>query len=92
MARTQKVSVALRKDALVAAKRASEAEGLSLSGLLMKLLDAYFERQARFESMDRFTKKYVPNARVTEQDMQAIRDEMTAPLKPVRRGKRKRAA
>jgi hypothetical protein len=42
--------------------------------------------------MERFTKKYAPNVRVTDEDMQAIRDEMTAPLKPVRRGRRRRAA
>jgi len=74
------------------AKRAAAAEGLSLSGLLMKLLNAHFERQARFDSMGRFIEKHAPNVRVTEEDMQAIRDEMTAPLKPVRRGRRKRAA
>ncbi len=92
MPRTQKVSVAVQKDALVAAKKAATAEGLSLSGFLMKLLKAEFERQARFDSMDRFIETYAPNVRVTETDMQAIRDEMTAPLKPVRRSKRKRAA
>ena len=92
MPRTQKVSVALQKEALVAAKKAAADEGLSLSGLLMKLLTAHFERQARFDSMDRFIQNFVPNARVTEGDMQAIRDEMSAPLKPVRRARRKRAA
>jgi hypothetical protein len=92
MPRTQKVSVALQKDALVAAKKAAVAEGSSLSGFLMRLLNAEFERRARFDSMDRFIEKCAPNVRVTEADMQAIRDEMTAPLKPVRRSKRKRAA
>ena len=75
-----------------AAKRAAIAEGLSLSGLLMKLLTAHFERQAKFDAMDRYVKKYAPNVRVTDDDIQAIRDEMAAPLKPVRRTKRKRAA
>ena len=57
MAKTQKVSVALEKSALAAAKKAAVADGLSLSGLLMKLLTAHFEREARFESMDRFVQK-----------------------------------
>ena len=92
MAKTQKVSVALRSDALEAAKRAAAAEGLSLSGLLMKLLTAHFERQAKFEAMDRYVEKFAPNVRVSDEDMQAIRNEMAAPLAPVRRGKRKRAA
>jgi hypothetical protein len=92
MARTQKVSVALQKDALTKAKKAAAAEGLSLSGLLMKLLNAHFVRQAKFESMGKFIDEYVPNVRVTAEDMQAIRDEMEAPLRPVRRGRRKRAA
>jgi hypothetical protein len=54
MAKTQKVSVALRKDALAAAKKAAAADGLSLSGLLMNLLKAHFERRARFENMGKF--------------------------------------
>ena len=48
MARTQKVSIALRKDTLETAKKAAAADGLSLSGLLMRLLTAHFERQAKF--------------------------------------------
>jgi predicted DNA binding CopG/RHH family protein len=92
MTRTQKVSVALEKDALVAAKNAAAAEGLSLSGLLMKLLNAHFARQARFEAMDRFVEKYAPNVRVSEDDIQAIRDEMAAPLRPLRRRRRKGSA
>jgi len=92
MARTQKVSVALEKDALARAKKLAAAHGSSLSGLLMQLLEAHFERQARFDGMGRFIDEYAPNVRVTAKDMQAIRDEMTAPLKPIRRGKRKRAA
>ena len=92
MARTQKVSVALEKGMLIAAKKSAAADGSSLSGLLMKLLTAHFERQARFENMGRFIEKYAPRVRVSEDAMQAIRDEMNAPLKPVRRGKRKRAA
>ncbi len=86
------MSVALRKDTLVAAKKAAAAEGLSLSGLLMRLLTAHFERQARFDGMESFLEAYAPNARVTEEDMRAIRAEMTAPLKPIRRGGRRRAA
>jgi hypothetical protein len=92
MAKTEKVSIALRKDAVAQAKKAAAAEGLSLSGLLMKLLDAHFERLQRFEQMDRFTEKYASDVRVTEADIQAIRDEMTAPLRPVRRSKKTRAA
>lgn len=92
MARTQKVSVALRKDAVVQAKKAAVSEGLSLSGLLMKLLDAHFERQQRFERMERFTEKFAPDVRVTEADIQVIRDEIAAPLRPVRRSRKKRAA
>ena len=92
MARTQKVSIALRKDTLETAKKAAAADGLSLSGLLMKLLTAHFERQAKFAAMDRFIEEFAPNVRVTEQDRQAIRDEMAAPLAPVRRAKRKRTA
>lgn len=92
MPRAQKVSVALQKDTLSAAKKAAAAEGLSLSGLLMRLLNAHFERQARFENMGRFIEVYAPNLRVTEIDVQAIRDELAAPLKPVRRVKRRRAA
>lgn len=92
MARTQKVSVALREDALQAATKAAAAEGLSLSGLLMKLLTAHFERQARFEAMDRFIAKYAPDVRVTDAELQATRDEMTAPLAPVRPRKRRRRA
>ena len=92
MRRTQKVSVALRKGTLEAAKKAAADEGLSLSGLLMQLLTAHFERQARFAAMGRFVEKYAPNVGVTPHDMQALRDEMTAPLKPFRRGRRKRAA
>jgi hypothetical protein len=92
MAKTAKVSVALEKNALATAKKFAAAEGLSLSGLLMKLLTAHFERQARFESMDRFVRKYAPNVRTTEKDLQAIRDEMAAPPAPVRRARRRRAA
>ena len=92
MAKTEKVSVALERNALAEAKKLAAADGLSLSGLLMKLLNAHFERQARFVSMDRFIRKYAPNVRTTEKDIQAIRDEMTAPLEPVRRARRRRAA
>ena len=86
------MSVALEKEALIAAKKAAAADGLSLSGLLMKLLTAHFEQQARFDNMDRFMEKYAPKARVSAEEMQSLRDEMSAPLKPVRRGRRKRAA
>ena len=92
MSKTAKVSVALEKNALAAAKKLAAAEGLSLSGLLMKLLDAHFERQARFENMDRFIREYAPNVRTRDKDIQGIRDEMAAPLKPVRRPRRPRAA
>ena len=92
MAKTQKVSVALEKNVLVAARKTAAARGMSLSGLLMKLLTAHFERQARFESMDRFIARHAPNVRVTDAAMQAIRDEMTAPLKPIRRRGGRRAA
>jgi hypothetical protein len=92
MARTQKVSVAFDKKALEAAKAAAAAEGLSLSGFLMKLLRAHFERETRFENMGRFLAEYAPDFRATEQAMNAIRAEMAGPLKPIRRGKRKRAA
>jgi hypothetical protein len=92
MAQTEKVSIALRKDTLAAAKKAARADGLSLSGLLMRLLTAHFERQAKFAAMDRFVETYAPNGRVSDEDMQTIRDEMAAPLAPIRRSKRKRAA
>jgi hypothetical protein len=92
MAMTQKVSVAIDKDALARAKNAATAEGMSLSGLLTKLLRAHFERQARFEQMDRFIETYAPKVRVRDEDLQAIRAEMAGPLKPVRRVKRRRAA
>jgi hypothetical protein len=92
MARTAKVSVALDKDALAKAKKLAAAEGLSLSALLMRLLVAHFERQARFESMDRFIDEYVDHGRVSEQVIQSIRDQLSAPLRPVRRGRRRRAA
>jgi predicted DNA binding CopG/RHH family protein len=92
MAKTQKVSVALDKAVLAAARKHAAANGLSLSGLLMKLLDAHFERQAKFENMGRFLEEFAPNVRIAAKDMQAIRDEMAAPLKPIRRGKRKSAA
>jgi len=85
MAKTQKVRVALEKSALATAKKLAEAEGSSLSGLLMKLLEAHFEQRARFDCMDRFIEQSAPNVRVTGKDMQAIRSEMTAPPKPVRR-------
>jgi hypothetical protein len=92
MARAQKVSIALDTDVLAAAKNAAAAEGLSLSGLLARLLQAHFERQARFEGMKRFSQKYAPDVRVTDDDLQSIRDEMAAPLKPVRRTRRRKAA
>lgn len=92
MVRTQKVSVALEKGALAAAKKLALAEGSSLSALLMKLLNAHLEREAKFERMAGFIDAYAPNARVTPAEMQALRDEMSAPLKPIRRTKRKRAA
>lgn len=92
MARTEKVSVALDKDALVRAKRVAAADGLSLSGLLMQLLTAHFEKQQRLERMGEYLTEFAPKVHVSEAAMQAIRDEMTAPLKPVRRTKRKRAA
>jgi predicted nucleic acid-binding protein len=84
MAKTEKVSVALEKGALARAKKAAAAEGLSLSGLLMKLLTAHFEREQRFESMGRFVEEFAPHVRVTERDMEAMRQEMNAPLKPIR--------
>lgn len=84
--------MALDKDALVRAKKAAAAQGLSLSGLLMSLLTAHFERQAKLDAMGRYLEKFAPGTRVTEDDMDAIRREMTAPLKPVRRGKRRPAA
>jgi hypothetical protein len=92
MARTQQVSVALEREALIAARKAAAIEGLSLSGLLMKLLTEYFEQRARFDAMDRFLREHARGVRVTQKHMQALRDEMTAPLKPVRRGGRRRAA
>jgi hypothetical protein len=92
MQKTQKVSVALRKDALILAKKAASASGLSLSGLLMSLLDAHFAQQEKFENMGKFMENDAPNLRVTEQQRQAIRDEMRAPLKPIQRARRKRAA
>ena len=84
--------MALDKDALVRAKKAAAAEQLSLSGLLMKLLTAHFARQERFAQMDRFVEAHAPDLRVTDAELQAIRQEMAAPLKPIRRPKRKRAA
>ena len=92
MAKTQKVSIALEKNTLAAAKAAAAADGQSLSGLLMKLLKAHFEREARFENMGRFLTECAPNFRVTDRDRSVIREEMRAPLKPIRRGKRRRAA
>lgn len=92
MARTEKVSITLDETALALAKKSAKTGGLSLSGLLMKLLRAHLDQEARFDHMARLIDEYAPKARVTEADMQAIRDEMTAPLKPVRRGKRRRAA
>lgn len=92
MPTTKKVSVALREDTLQAAKKAAAAEGLSLSGLLMRLLLAHFEREARFEAMDRFIEKYASDVRVTTAELDALRAELAAPLAPVRRTKRRRRA
>ncbi len=92
MARTQKVSVALETEALAAAKKAATRVGLSLSGLLMRLLETHFEHEARLVAMDRVLEELAPHTKVTERQLQSIRDEMTAPLKPVRRGRKKKAA
>lgn len=92
MARTQKVSVALERNALAAAKKLALAEGSSLSALLMKLLSAHLEREAKLARMGAFMEAYAPNARVTAAEVESLRNEMTAPLKPIRRTKRKRAA
>lgn len=92
MARTQKVSVALDKDVLTKARKLAAADGLTLSGLLMKLLEAHLEQQARFEAMDRFLAEFPPEAPVTDEAIQSILDELAAPLPPVRRPRRKRAA
>lgn len=89
MARTQKVSVALETEALAAAKKAATRVGLSLSGLLMQLLETHFEHEARLVAMDRVLEELAPHPKVTERQLQSIRDEMTAPLKPVRRGRKK---
>ena len=91
MARTAKVSIALDKDTLVAAKRAATAEGTSLSALVMRLLSAHLGQQAKFEAMGRFLTEFAPNFRATERELQAIRDEWTAPLKPIPK-RRRRAA
>jgi hypothetical protein len=58
----------------------------------MQLLTQYFGQRARFDAMDRFLREHARGVRVTKKDMQALRDEMTAPLKPVRRGGRRPAA
>ncbi len=84
--------MALDRSALAAAKMAAARQGLSLSGLLMKLLRAHFEREERFASMGRFLDSYALEARVRDNEVQAIRDEMRAPLKPIRRRRRKTAA
>jgi hypothetical protein len=92
MQRTQKVSVALDKRALVAARAAATAQGLSLSAFLMRLLNAHLEREARFEHMAVLVREFASEGHVTPAQMQAIRNEMNAPLKPIGRAKRKRAA
>ena len=86
------MSVALEKNVLAVARKAAAAEGLSLSRLLTNLLNAHLEQQARFASMDRFIEEHARHVRVTDEHIQAIRDQMGAPPPPLRRGRRRRAA
>lgn len=89
---TKKTSIALGKDELAAAKNAADAEGLSLSAFLTKLIRAHVEQEAKFAAMDRFAHTYAPRHRLTEEAKAAIEAEWTAPLKPVRSRRRKSAA
>lgn len=88
---TQKTSIALGKDELVAAKKAAAAEGLSLSAFLTKLVGEHVAQQKRFEEMERFVATFAPRHRLSEASRAAIEAEWKAPLKPVR-PRRKRSA
>lgn len=92
MARAQKVSIALDKGVLARAKKAAASDGLSLSGMLENLLVEHFERETTLDNMTRFLDEHAPKMHVTERDMQKIRAEMSAPLRPIRRARKKRAA
>lgn len=84
--------MAIRRDLLAAAKKAAAEEGLSLSGLLSKLVAEHLAQRERFANMDRFLRDYAPDFRVTDEQLRAIGEEMSAPLKPIRRSKRRGAA
>lgn len=88
----EKTSIALPREDLVAARRAADAEGLSLSAFLVKLVREHVARQSRFEAMDRFVKTYAPKHRLTPRAKAAIEAEWEAPLEPIRPRRRRRAA
>lgn len=89
---TRKTSIALGEDDLRAARKAAAAEGTSLSGLLGKLIRQHAAQQAKFEAMERFLDAHAPDFRLTSDARSAIEAEWSAPLKPVRTKRRRRAA
>lgn len=89
--KTQKTSIALDEQTLAGAKKAAAASGLTVSGLVSKLLEQHVTQQRKFEAMDRFVEKHAPGHRISATEAHAIETEWTAPLKPVR-GRAKRSA
>lgn len=90
---TQKTSVSLDVGAIAAAKRAAEAEGVSLSAFLSQLIRERVKQDERFEAMARFLHEHAPTHKLSERSRRAIEAEWSAPLQPVRaRGRRKRGA
>jgi hypothetical protein len=89
---TTKTSVALGKEELVAAKRAAKREGVSVSAFLTRLIREHAAQVARFEAMKHYLDAHAPDFRPTDAARAAVVAEWTAPLSPVRRRSRRRAA
>jgi len=88
---TLKTSIALSREELSVAKKAAEAQGLSLSAFLSSLVREHAAQEARFEAMDHYLQRFAPRFRLSERARAAVEAEWSAPLKPIR-PKRRRAA
>jgi hypothetical protein len=88
----QKTSIALPSEDLEAARTAAAAEGLSLSAFLSSLIRERTARQAKIDAMGRYLAEHASAFRLRPGARAAVEAEWTAPLKPVRSRRKRRAA
>jgi hypothetical protein len=89
---SQKTSIALAREELAMAKKAAAAQGLSLSAFLSHLIRAHVAQEARFDAMGQYLSRYSAGFRLTPKARAAVEAEWSAPLKPVRAKRRRKAA